>query len=60
MTCNQLHQLYFEMKDRVFKNPTLGLACHTEELERILKERFSEEMTMAEKHKPRFMTIPHT
>ncbi|CAI8037584.1 85/88 kDa calcium-independent phospholipase A2 [Geodia barretti] len=46
MTCRQLHQLYFEMKERVFKNPWLGLICHTQELEAILKERLGEDTKM--------------
>ena len=51
MTCRQLHQLYFEMKERVFKNPWLGLVCNTKELETILKEKFGEETMMTSQPK---------
>ena len=52
MTCAEMHKLYFEMKDRVFKNPSFGLACNTEELERILKKTFSDKR-MNHRHKPK-------
>ena len=55
MTCDELHQLYFEMKDRVFKKPSFGVMCNTEELERILKEKFGEEMKMDDRHKPKLV-----
>ena len=53
MTCTELHQHYFEMKERVFKNPKFGLVCNTKELETILLERFGREMRMNEVHKPK-------
>ena len=38
----QLRQLYFKMKDKVFKNDRLGFAYNTEALENILQEEFGE------------------
>ena len=52
MTCDELHQLYFEMKDGVFKKPSFGVMCNTEELERILKEKFEKEMEMDNRDRP--------
>ena len=53
MTCDELRQLYFEMRDRVFKNPKWGLNCDTQALEKLIKARFGEEMTMADVEKPK-------
>ena len=60
MTCDELHQLYFELKDRVFKKPSFGVMCNTEELERILKEKFGEEMRMDDRDKPKLVINDHT
>ena len=40
------------MKDRVFLKPTFGMACNTQELEAILRERFQEKR-MNDVHKPK-------
>ena len=47
MTSKQLHRLYFEMRETVFKDPWMGLACNSQYLEAILKDKFGEEMTMS-------------
>ena len=52
MTCNQLQQLYFEMKERVFKNSIFGLGCNTGELEKLLRDRFGD-MKMSAVHTPK-------
>jgi hypothetical protein len=54
MKCSELHQLYFEMKEKVFKNPWLGLACHTSELEAILRRTFGE-TRMSQKDSPKVL-----
>lgn len=48
----QLRQLYFRMKDKVFKNERLGFSYNTDALEEILQEEFGE-ITMSEVEFPR-------
>ena len=38
----QMRQLYFKMKDKVFKNERLGFSYNTDALEAILQEEFGE------------------
>ena len=52
---DQLRQLYFEMKETVFKNPKFGYACDTPALEALLKKTLGTEMRMCDKQEPRYI-----
>ena len=49
----ELRQLYFKLKDKVFARDRMGFAYNTDALESILKEELGEDMVMSDCHFPR-------